>query len=98
KPQKAGDQVRTGSEPEDTQWEMCQIEQSVIRRAGYLGGGAQWNYRAEAVGPIGSYIAAQSPVLAPGWGSNTDAEERHIVDDLVQKLAADGWEPLPKGG
>ncbi len=94
KPQKAKEQVRAGSESEGTQWEMCQIERIDVKPH-FMGFGWRDKFGAEAVGPKGKYIAAETEEFG---GGQQNYELKAMVDKLVKRLIADRWEPLPKGG
>ena len=75
------------------QWETCQIEArpTMMNMRVY--------FTAEALGTRGVYTAAASRGVGTASGG-TDVIKKHgpVVQELVNKLIAQGWEPMPDRG
>ncbi len=82
------------------QWDSCEIKIVVVRNSGGLTAG-RFRWSAEAVGPKGSYTAAQSPPLIAFIRNDTvdasnlsEPEAKKELNILTSKLLDEGWEFL----
>lgn len=78
---------------ETGQWETCQIEARPTLM------NMRVHFTAEAIGPRGAYTVATSDgVGTASQGTDAMKKQGPVVQKLVNKLIADGWEPLPDRG
>jgi len=101
---KCGKALGEGALPfvKDTVWEYCQIEEQTW--SGYAIGGLNYKtwFFAEAVGPRGKYSAAESRKLnyfrIDQVKERVHGDQEAILQALVEKLMAEGWEKIPEQG
>ena len=97
KPSDSGN--RTHPDDQWEAWETCEITSE--------GSGIGWlitefRFIAEAHGPRGDYLVAQSGTFPaiPGYSLPIDASDPKAnaeLAEIVQELMAAGWKPLPRG-
>jgi hypothetical protein len=76
------------------QWEYCEIEYELV---GLLG--MSHRFLAKAVGPKGTYRAAESNVkISTNFPHPAVRKDNQACDDLIRRLVADGWEPVSERG
>lgn len=82
-----------------TQWEYCEVD-TVDGKAKFLAS-AQHHWVATVVGRNGMYEVAKSERL-PGWPTDPLGNDvfghRKTLQAFIQKLVADGWEPIQGRG
>lgn len=81
---------------DESQWETCEIVEKVTKTT-LTGLPKVTEFRAEAIGPKGMYVA--DSIEYKGWG-----EDRHGVragtpelQQLIARLSRAGWESLTRG-
>lgn len=80
-----------------TQWETCEIIGNQVKDGGWFGQD-QSQFVAKAVGPRGTFNAEVSPLLKGVFWWGETPEHKAALDDLIRRLAADGWVLLPTKG
>jgi hypothetical protein len=105
---KCGKSQKEGIPNGELQWERCYITYEGVQQSGWISTGkARW--WANVTGPEGSYRAGASSTFDAGvfnqevevpTGPHDYAYRRAItaLDELVNKLVADGWEPISSMG
>jgi hypothetical protein len=80
-------------------WEICQVEQRDAYKANHIG--EVW-YAARITGPNGirtDYQSIRVPAVyygatGPGFTAGNGSKAMAARDSVIQKLLADGWEPV----
>lgn len=98
---------KTGETSESTKWEYCEILYKYeYRKKGIFSGEPTVTFLADAVGPTGSYTAAEAQSYKGGnlYGpvANNSKKESALADNahkqLVQQLISEGWEATSERG
>jgi len=94
-----GEPQNTEAMSKQVKWEVCEIVCTQLPTNAK--GNRDWEFRAEASGPNGKYLAAAPYVStvnpdAPGDTLSKDKSNyiRYVHSSLVRTLVQDGWEPL----
>ena len=78
---------------EVAKWETCEIERGIVGKSGIFRDNV-FAFNAKAIGPQGVYTAGESSQFI----DIEHAEEKKIVEDLINKLVESGWEPTGSKG
>ncbi len=86
------------------QWETCSI--SWWSKWGFMLSNSRFQFQAMATGSKGYYKVAESHIITKYLGIQTDEElskaegKRELdeaLNELIQKLTVEGWEPVGRG-
>ena len=85
---KCGKPQKSGFQTDEPVWEICEISYEIAHGGGFFES-MKHKYVAKAIGPKGSYIVGES--------TPTSSRGGEILDNLIEKLTNDNWEPTGKG-
>jgi hypothetical protein len=101
---RCGKATQEGPQPfvQDAVWEYCQIEKQGFSRFERGGITQRTWFSAEAIGPRGTHSAGESRGLyyarLQQVINRVRGDEEEVLQGLVDKLLAEGWEKLPEQG